>query len=182
MTKPKTHSAATGLQFAGKNHAFCPGRAARVPCNALGALAESAAGDFQPVKKTPQRLVPVRGFWCLLAAALGIRQAFASAPHRLLPRRSRSPTGSTSRTGSAGRNARAFGLTSVLSCGAIGATDKLRANKMIVRCDHTRCDFVNAHSAPDEFANALLAAGGAHRGPEPATGLTGSADRGRRFG
>src|SRR5581483_7034571 len=96
-------------------------------------------------RKTPQRLwVPVRGFRCLRSLGLRYLQAFASAPHRLLPRSSRSSTGSTSRTGNASRNGKAFGLTAVLTCGAIGATDKLRENKMIAGCDHNRRDFVNA--------------------------------------
>jgi hypothetical protein len=83
---------------------------------------------------------------------LGLRsQAFARAPHRLLRRRSRSPTGSTSR---ASRDASAFGLTSILACGAMGATDKLRANKMIAGCDHNRRDFVNARH-PCQFAKRL---------------------------
>ena len=44
------------------------------------------------------------------------------------------------------REAEALALTSILVCGAIGATDKLRAKKVIARCDHTRRDFVNARS------------------------------------
>jgi hypothetical protein len=113
------------------------------------ASAETAAGDFQPKKKPRSGLVAGAGFSVLYSLRLyELSQAFASAPHRLLPGRSRSPTGTTRRTGNARRNAGASGLTSILAGVAMGATDKLRANRLIARCDHRSREVVNETWAP----------------------------------
>ena len=81
-------------------------------------------------KKIPRSGVCRCGVFGVSLAALGsLSQAFASAPHRLLPRRSTSPTGSTRRTGNARRNAAALGLTSVLAVDAMDVTDKLKGKQ-----------------------------------------------------